>query len=87
MNPQVPDEMLKSLTKNETFMYAIVFLLAGGMAFLILREVFKFLKEKESNKKKTSVLPLDEQRNICANQPEMILLFDKTERIECAARS
>jgi len=48
--PQIADPAtLRQLAAMPKEMWAVIFLLSGGMSFLILREVFSFLKLRRAN--------------------------------------
>lgn len=85
--PQIPQiitvdkltEAINSLKSTPSELYAIIFLLSGGMAFFILKEVFKYLKSKDE---KMKGFPPIERRGSCVAHPNMILMADKVARNE-----
>jgi hypothetical protein len=82
-------ELVKKSAIPTNLTYGILFLLAGGMAFLILREVFKYLKSRDS--KRTEVpgefYSGEERRahpggGFCVKDKAMILMIDSVKRSE-----
>jgi len=87
LTPQIPQiikstdliEALKAVQQTPKEINYMIFLLSGGVAFFILKEVFKYLKSRDEKAKGT---PPIERRASCIAHPNMILMADKVGRNE-----
>jgi hypothetical protein len=75
---QITPEQIQTITKIPKE-FTLVLLLCGGiLSYLILKEVFAYLKSRDKIEKAEK----EKERPLCINNPCVTLAMDKTERIE-----